>query len=265
MGPSLLRAAASFAVLGAMFWPLERLFPARAGQRLRRPGLALDALFFLGQYLAWSGLALLAIGAVRTRLDQVVPLGLRSALGGQPFALQAVEVVVLGDLAVYWWHRACHRFDFLWRFHAVHHGSEHLDWVAAHREHPIDGLTTQLAQNLPALLFGFPLATIAGLAAFRGAWAIFVHSNVRLPLGPLRWLLGGPELHHWHHARRARTTHNFANLAPWIDLLFGTHHLPEEPERYPLGLDEPLPPSYLGQLAAPFLPEKRVGTVGHLP
>jgi sterol desaturase/sphingolipid hydroxylase (fatty acid hydroxylase superfamily) len=256
IGFALLRAAASFAVLAAIFVPLERLFPARPGQLLRRPGLALDGCFFVGQYLVWSGLALLVLTTLRAACDGAIPGALRAAVARQPLALQAIEVVALGDLAVYGWHRACHRFDLLWRFHAVHHSAEQLDWLAAHREHPLDGLTTQLAQNLPAFLFGFPLAAIAGLAAFRGAWGIFVHSNVRLPLGPLRFLVGAPELHHFHHAR-ARETRNFANLAPWIDLVFGTYHRPEGEERYPLGLDEPLPASYLGQLVAPFRAQPR--------
>jgi sterol desaturase/sphingolipid hydroxylase (fatty acid hydroxylase superfamily) len=88
---------------------------------------------------------------------------------------------------------------------------------------------------------------------FRALWAIFIHSNVRLPLGPLRLLLGAPELHHWHHARVATTRHNFANLAPYLDVLFGTYHRPRGPEDYPLGLPTPWPRRYLAQLARPFL------------
>ena len=88
--------------------------------------------------------------------------------------------------------------------------------------------------------------------------AIFVHSNVRLPLGPFRWIFGAPELHHWHHARVPRTVHNFANLAPWLDLLFGTHHVPEGPEEYALGLDEPWPQGYLAQLIRPFAIRREV-------
>ena len=87
-------------------------------------------------------------------------------------------------------------------------------------------------------------------------WAIFIHSNVRLPLGPLRVLLGAPELHHWHHLRRAHAQ-NFANLAPWTDLLFGTYHRPRGPEDWPLGSDPPLPSSYLGMLAGPVWPPRQ--------
>ncbi|HEY0095492.1 MAG TPA: sterol desaturase family protein, partial [Archangium sp.] len=74
---------------------------------------------------------------------------------------------------------------------------------------------------------------------------------VRLPLGPLRVLLGAPELHHWHHLATGRVQ-NFANLAPWTDLLFGTYHRPEGREDWPLGLAEPFPRSYLGMLLTPF-------------
>jgi sterol desaturase/sphingolipid hydroxylase (fatty acid hydroxylase superfamily) len=244
-----LEIALSFAVLAAMFMPLERLFPARR-QRVLRPRLAVDACYFLGQYVAWSALSLAILVAVKRACDAHVPGLWRDRFAAQPFALRALAAVALGDLLVYGWHRACHASRFLWRFHAVHHSAEQLDWLAAHREHPLDGVTTQLAQNLPAFALGFPLETVAALAAFRGAWGVFIHSNVRLPLGPLRFLVGAPELHHWHHARAAR--HNFANLAPWIDVLFGTYHRPAGPETYALGLDEPFPRGYVAQLVYPL-------------
>ena len=53
--------------------------------------------------------------------------------------------------------------------------------------------------NLPIFLLGFPIETLAALIAFRGIWAIYIRSHVRLPIGPLRWFVGAPELHHWHH------------------------------------------------------------------
>src|SRR6185436_4212389 len=109
-----------------------------------------------------------------------------------PAWAQVAVAIVAGDLVVYWFHRACHRFDVLWRFHAVHHSAEHLDWLAAHREHPLDGLTTQLAMNLPAVVLDIHPELLAVAAVFRGVWAVFVHSNVRLPLGPLRLFLGAP-------------------------------------------------------------------------
>ncbi|HXU06064.1 MAG TPA: sterol desaturase family protein [Polyangia bacterium] len=247
-------AGVSLVALAVVIWPLERLFPARPGQPLFRPQWGTDLAFFAGQYLLWVSLAAVAIHALDARLiDPLIPHALRARFAAWPLALQAVVVVMLGDISVYWLHRACHAVPFLWRFHAVHHSAEHLDWLAAHREHPVDGLLTQLAVNAPALVLGFSLGQIAWLIALRGMWAIFVHSNVRLPLGPLRVLLGAPELHHWHHLRSDRVQ-NFGNLSPWTDLLFGTHHDPRGPEAWPLGTDPPLPRSYLGMLAQPLWP-----------
>ncbi len=235
-------ALASIGLLGGIFIPLEGAFRARPQAQLRRAALGLDALFLAGQYLLWNGATFWLLAALQGAL------ALRSEL---PLGCQATLAIVIGDLSVYWFHRACHRFDLLWRFHAVHHSAEALDWVAAHREHPLDGIATSLVVNLPAFALGFRPEAIAPFLVLRGLWAVFVHSNVRLPLGPLKWLFGAPELHRWHHARSSRTRHNFANVAPWIDVVFGTHYEPETDD-YALGLEAPMPRSYLGLLFGPF-------------
>lgn len=180
----------SFLFLFLVFRPLEMAFPARPGQRLLRPAWFTDLCFFLGQYLLWGGLVLWALTQWGGWLNSFVPQGIREAVASQPWWLQVVQVVLLSDLLVYWAHRLQHRVEFLWRFHAVHHSAEHLDWLAAHREHPLDTIYTVGIINLPAFILGFPLETLAGFIAFRGIWAIYIHSNVRLPTGPLRMLLG---------------------------------------------------------------------------
>lgn len=248
----LLDTAASFAVLALVFGLLERAFPARPEQPILRRGWLTDLCYFLGQYLLWSALALKILQVVQRDIAALMPAGLRASVAAQPVWLQALEVLVLSDLTIYWGHRLQHHSALLWRFHAVHHSAERLDWLAAHREHPLDGLYTQTLVNLPAFVLGFPLSVLAGVAAFRGAWAIFIHSNVRLPLGPLRVLLGAPELHHWHHSRE-RFQGNYANLSPLMDLAFGTYHCPDEAPAA-VGLSEPFPQTYLRQLLQPFRP-----------
>jgi sterol desaturase/sphingolipid hydroxylase (fatty acid hydroxylase superfamily) len=249
--------ALTFACLWIVYGALERAFPARTARGPREPDFLTDTCFFLGQYLVWSTVAIAFLASTQSFVNAVTPVALWNPLHSAPPWLVATVAVVLGDLLVYWFHRACHRFDFLWRFHAVHHSSERLDWLAAHREHPVDGMLTQLAQNLPAMLLGVPFEILAVLVAFRGAWSILIHSNVRLPLGPLRVLFGAPELHHFHHARIDRTAHNFGNLAPWLDLVFGTYRRPAPDETYPLGLREAWPKGYLAQLVQPFVPSGR--------
>jgi sterol desaturase/sphingolipid hydroxylase (fatty acid hydroxylase superfamily) len=245
----------SFLFLVFVFWPLERVFPAKPGQRFFRPAWFTDLCFVLGQYLLWSGLVLWALVHFSHYLDGIVPQDFRKAVAAQPWWLQVIEVVLLSDFLIYWAHRLQHRVGFLWRFHAVHHSAQHLDWLAAHREHPLDSIYTIGIINLPAFILGFPLETLTGFIAFRGIWAIYIHSNVRLPIGPLRMLIGAPELHHWHHDRD-RDAGNYANISPLMDILFGTYRCPDhEPEHF--GLNEPTPKTYLGHMIRPLLPRKR--------
>lgn len=244
-------AGVSLALFAVMFVPLERAFPARAAQRPWRAGSAVDLAFFAGQYLVWSTLALAVLTAARGQLDRVVPAAWRHDVAALPLAAQVVIAIVAGDLLVYAWHRACHAAPLLWRFHAVHHTTTSLDWLAAHREHPLDGVTTQLAQNLPAMLLALSLREVGAVVVIRGAWGLFIHANLRLDVGWLRFVLGAPALHHHHHARDAAPA-NFANLAPWIDVVFGTYHRPTGPETYALGVPEPAPRGYLALLIWPF-------------
>lgn len=267
----------SFFFLCLVFRPLEAAFPARKGQRFFRPEWFTDLTFFLGQYLLWSGLVLWILDkGVTSNLNNAVAWfdanlllltqgvssapealagGFRSAVANQPFWLQAIEVIILSDFCVYWGHRLQHRVPLLWRFHSVHHSAEHLDWLAAHREHPLDTVYTMTLINLPVFLLGFPLETLAGLIAFRGIWAIYIHSNVRLPIGPVRWFIGAPELHHWHHDK-ARDAGNYANISPLMDIIFGTYRCPDhEPKEF--GIHEPISRSYLGQMIHPFKPPRK--------
>lgn len=254
-----LASGASLLFLAVMFAPLEKLFPAKK-QRFFRPEWWTDFAFFLGQYFLWGGLVVGLLVLFRDWLGGVVPAGFREAVAGQPWWLQAIEVVVLSDFLIYWGHRLQHRAGFLWRFHSIHHSAEHLDWLAAHREHPLDTVYTMGLINLPAFIMGFPLEVLAGLLAFRGLWAIYIHSNVRLPLGPLRALIGAPELHHWHHSRE-RESGNYANISPLMDLIFGTYRCPDhEPES--LGIEDPIPRGYLGQMLHPFQPRRRAPQAG---
>lgn len=247
----------SFLFLCVVFRPLELVFPARSGQRFFRPAWFSDLGFFVGQYVVWNGLIFLLLARAGLWLDGAVPRGFRASIASQGWLVQAIEVVFLSDLCVYWGHRLQHRVGWLWRFHSIHHSAEHLDWLAAHREHPVDTVYTLTLLNLPAFLLGFPLETLAGIA-FRGVWAIYIHSNVRLPIGPIRVLIGAPELHHWHHDRD-RDFGNYANLSPLMDVLFGTYHCPDrEPDRF--GVHEEMPRGYLAQLAHPF---RRQGVRGN--
>jgi len=247
-----LDALGAFALLSVVFTPLERLFAAHR-QRVLREEWSVDIAFFLGQYLLWTAPVVAVLVYLDRALEHAPLAGLREHVRSWPFALQFLVAILLSDASIYWAHRLSHRVPLLWRFHRVHHTAPRLDWLAAHREHPLDNLFTRVIENMPLIALGLPLHALAGFAMFRGMWALYIHSNVALNVGPLRYLIGSPRLHHWHHEPERGGRVNFANLSPLMDVAFGTFHDPGAyPARY--GTVERVPHGYVAQLVGAFAP-----------
>lgn len=78
----------------------------------------------------------------------------------QPIWLQFIELLIVVDFTVYWLHRAMHEVNFLWRFHAIHHSTEYMDWLASSRLHVIEVLMTRFIATLPIFLLGFHTSAV---------------------------------------------------------------------------------------------------------
>jgi lathosterol oxidase len=142
----------------------------------------------------------------------------------------------------------------LWRFHAVHHSSRALDWLAGSRLHLVDAVLTRALVLLPLSVLGFAEGALGAYLVFVSFHAVFIHANVRFRLSAIEPYLVTPRFHHWHHAAEAEARdRNFAVHLPWLDRLFGTVHFPGDawPSSYGL-TGEAVPGGYLGQLAYPF-------------
>ena len=101
----------TFLFLCLLFIPLERAFPARPEQKFFRPDWRLDLCFYLGQYLLWGSAVLALLRYAGGGLQQVIPASFRASVASQPWWMQAVEVILLSDLFVYWGHRLQHRVE----------------------------------------------------------------------------------------------------------------------------------------------------------
>ena len=250
--------AFGFVVLFLFFTPLERLLAVRPGQKIFRAQWWSDfAHFFLNNFLTQ---ALFAVGAlfVIKLIGPWIPIAFRTAVQSQPYWLQFGEAVLLANLGSYTAHRLAHTIPFLWRLHAIHHSIEEMDWLAAARVHPLDQAIERTFTIIPLFVCGFTKATLGGYVVFAAIQAIFVHANIRVHIGPLRWIIGTPEFHHWHHSNHPEAYNkNFAAGMPLIDLVFGTAHIPGKmPERY--GISEAVPKTWWSQMRWPFQSRNRV-------
>lgn len=241
-----------------VFVPLERLFPARPTQRIFRRAWFTDLTYvFANRPLIEIGLIAVMVTA-GIAAHGVVPERVHTAIHGQPMWLQVVQVFVLADLGFYVAHRAFHRFPALWRFHAIHHSIEDLDWLASARVHPIDQILTKAASLLPPFVLGYSSAALAVFGVVYFWHSFLLHANVPLGFGPLNVLIASPRFHHWHHANdRAARDKNFGAQLSLFDRLFGTYYLPVDRTPTRFGISESVPGTYLRNLLYPLIPPRR--------
>jgi sterol desaturase/sphingolipid hydroxylase (fatty acid hydroxylase superfamily) len=173
---------------------------------------------------------------------------------GWPLWIQVIMGIVVAEFAFYWAHRIAHEWKPLWRFHAVHHSVIRLWIVNTGRFHFIDSLKSIVLGTLILLMFGAPMEVLTWLSAITAFIGILTHCNVDMRFGPLSLVFNTPELHRWHHSRDlSEGNKNYGeNIMLW-DQLFGTFFNTRErrpPEN--IGINEPMPPGFLQQLAWPF-------------
>ena len=248
-------------ITALVFLPLERLF-AMHPQKVFRRAWGNDLIFLLFNAMLTKLGLLAVIIAIIFAAAEIVPASFQTLVGGLPYWVQIPAVIVLSDLGFYWTHRMFHAVPWLWRFHSIHHSIEELDWLAGTRVHPVDQILTKGVSLVPVFALGFSEWAI-GVYALLYQWqSVLIHSNVRIKFGPLRFLLASPEFHHWHHSnhREARDS-NFAGQLPFLDILFGTLHMPRGRMPQSYGLDEPMPQRYAYQILYPFLGERATAAI----
>ena len=238
---------------GLVFVPLEYVFAIRP-QTLFNAERRTNLIYGLFNAVCVAVPLALAMYIVVSVLGGLVPADLKSAVSSQPLWLQAVEAAVMGDFGIYCGHRLSHH-RLLWRFHAVHHSAEDMDFLVALRFHPVDLAITGLFAFVPLLLVGFSLEAIAAYKVLYSWQSFFDHANIGLRLGPLRHVFVGPEFHHWHHAnQREAYDKNFSSQFVIWDWLFGTLYLPETERPARFGLTKPNRLGFVDQLIDPFRP-----------
>ena len=149
------------------------------------------------------------------------------ALARLPMWTQLIVFMVVSDFMLYWIHRAFHR-GHLWKYHAVHHSSEELDWISAARFHPVNLFLGAVGVDILLLLAGISPNVMVWAGPLITAHSGFVHANLSWSLGPFKYVLAGPVFHRWHHTALDRGgSMNFAGTFPIWDVLFGTFYMPE--------------------------------------
>ncbi|CAB3785221.1 sterol desaturase family protein [Paraburkholderia fynbosensis] len=232
---------------------LERRWPAtllqsRAGQRLN---------------MAYAGLYLALVEAVKP-LAAAASVAIVNALGGGMVVLVSrgwgalasfVIVLLTIDLLEYAFHRLQHTWPVLWKLHSLHHSAVDFNVTVTLRHHWSEALIRGcLLYPLVGVLFRVEpwIAGATSVVFMFGNY--FAHLNLRVDLGRYVTWINNPQYHRLHHSTRAEHfDHNFTQLLPLWDHLFGTLWVPAKHEWPATGLDDGTQPhSLLGAISWPL-------------
>src|SRR5436190_530362 len=207
MGDTLLKVLPVTIVLAAIFTVLGHYWACNPGHPWwRKRELLTDLLywFFVPLMTRIVRIGLLIFGAgvifnVHTA-DELIAFydNGHGPLATLPLAVQALLFLVLSDFMLYWTHRVFHR-GALWKYHAIHHSSEDVDWISAARFHPINLFFGTVAVDVILLLAGISPNVMVWLGPFTIFHSAFVHANLDWTLGPFKYVIATPVFHRWHH------------------------------------------------------------------
>ncbi len=247
-------------ILAVVFVPLERLFALRT-ERLWRRETGVDLAYYFLNNLVPTLILALPVAALTWGLTRLMPDAVLHWSAALPVWARYVCAIIVVEIGTYWGHRWSHEIPFLWRFHAVHHSAEHMDWLVNSRAHPLDMVFGRFCGLVPLYVLGLAQTRSAGpavdllplIVTFTTTFfGFFVHINARWRFGPLEHVIATPAFHHWHHVRDEHTNKNYATMLPILDRLFGTLYLPAKAWPKAYGIDTAMPRDLTGQLLEPL-------------
>jgi sterol desaturase/sphingolipid hydroxylase (fatty acid hydroxylase superfamily) len=141
--------------------------------------------------------------------------------GSVPAPMEGLLAWFIGTFAFYWWHRARHASDFLWRtMHQIHHSPARIEAVTSFYKHPLEIAANSVISTLLVFgLLGGSVAAAAWFNVFAAVGEMLYHSNIATP----RWwgfFMQRPEHHSIHHELNVHQF-NYGDIT-WWDRLFGT-------------------------------------------
>ena len=249
-------------LLSAIFVPLELLFARLREQPIFRPGWRTDLWHFGVSHLLVQVTVLLTMAPAALFFRWATAPELQAAVARQPYVLQFLGVLVVADLTQYTVHRLFHEIPWFWRFHQIHHSSQHLDWLAGSRLHLVDIVVTRGLTFVPIYVLGFAARADLCVPALRvvpgGADPRQRELALRRPalppgdapvppLAPQR-RPGRRELRRAPAGHRCAVRHLLSARVPVADGLRDSRH--------------PVPEGYWAQLALPFRRSSAAGVEG---
>lgn len=248
--------------ISLIVWGLEMAFPWRKNQRIFRKDFWLDGFYMFFNFfifsLAVAGIYAL-IGAMNADLGITMKTLAIFDMSTWPMWSQLVVFFIVLDFVQWVTHVALHRFEWMWRFHQVHHSVEEMGFAAHLRYHWMENILYKPLKTMGVMLIGGFEPEQAYIVHFAAITIGHLnHANIHITWGPLKYIFNNPVMHLWHHVYHLpegrRYGINFGiSLSVW-DYIFGTASIPKDDAHIKLGYPgvEHMPQSFLQQLTYGF-------------
>ena len=177
--------------------------------------------------------------------------------------LKWVLSFILFDFAVYVWHRLGHKYEFLWRFHKIHHSDKSYHVTTGLRFHVLDQLLEVVVKCFCVILFGVPASIVVVCEVVRMFFVLFHHGNFTFPgEKSLSYAIITPSLHRAHHSTlREEHDSNYGIVLSIWDMIFGTR---KELVPANIGLELIEAENLVQLFSLAFLTERRLAQLLHL-
>jgi len=250
--------------ISLFFFAWEWMRPWRENQAKFRKDFWLDAFYMFFNFFLFSLLIFNAMSDVVVNVfnDFLGSFGLQNLVaikvGAWPVIAQLLLLFVVRDFVQWWIHRLLHASPFLWRFHKVHHSVEEMGFAAHLRYHWMETLVYRTIEYIPLAMIGFGIEDFFFVHLFTLAVGHWNHANIKVNIGPLKYLFNNPNMHMWHHAydlpEDKKNGVNFGiTLSVW-DYIFNTNYIPHSGKDIRLGFPgvTQYPKSFFGQILSGF-------------
>ena len=166
--------------------------------------------------------------------QQFASYGLLSGLDNGP--LKWLLAFAFFDLAIYLWHVASHKYEYLWRFHKVHHSDKGFHVSTGFRFHVFDLLLEIIYKCVFVVVIGVNAYLVLSIEIVELFFVLFHHANIRIKNEEaISQVFITPSLHRTHHSTlRKEHDSNYGIVFSVWDRLFGTRQI-AVPEH--IGLD----------------------------
>ncbi len=189
------------------FFALELLKPWRPNQAKFRKDFWLDVFYMFFNFFIFSLIIYNALSSVFVTAfnDFLAIFSIKNLVAinvaSWPWAAQLALLFVVRDFVQWNIHRLLHRVNKLWEFHKVHHSVKEMGFAAHLRYHFMENIVYRTIEYIPLAMIGFGVTDFFIVHIFTLAWGHYNHSNISIPIGPLKYLFNNPEMHIWHHAK----------------------------------------------------------------